>query len=263
MDTKGILKDVEKVIQVLRANNIRFFKIRRPREEESVFNFWPDKDSDEVEKGTTEDAIKAFQEFTDIYTDGRFILRGRDKLSNARSDLLVEFVLGMEPENAAVGNLPQGPQRQGLSEEEITEKVNALVAAKLEEMKRAQELEDLKKELKEYKGKDTAHRQAIDSFIGVALPFVQKYGDSFITGIISALNGVKPAPVIGETKQTTQPTEQKEMEATEETAKRLETVISELRQLEPENWLTLLENIVKLAKTNPELYKTAKSFLMK
>lgn len=260
METKGILRDTEKVVQVLRANNIRFFKIRRPREEESVFNFWPDKDSDEAEKGTTEDAIKAFLEFTDIYTDGRFILRGRDKLSNARADLLVEFILGMDIETPQIGAIPQEPQRRGYTEDEITEKVNTLVATKLEEMKRAQELEELKKELKEYKGKDSAHRQAVDSFLGVALPFLQKYGDGFISGIINALNGVRTAPVI-----SGQPTNETNTMTIEnnEAAERLEKVITDLRKLEPENWLVLLENIVKLAKSDPGTYQMAKSFLMK
>ena len=46
-------------------------------------------------------------------------------------------------------------------------------------------------------------------------------------------------------------------------AQRLEKVIGELRQIEPEKWLDLLEALVKIHDTDPGTYGMARNFLLK
>lgn len=49
----------------------------------------------------------------------------------------------------------------------------------------------------------------------------------------------------------------------DETAKRFESIVDNLRRIEPEKWLDLLEALVRVHDEDPGTYAMARNFLLK
>lgn len=260
-----MIKGEENLLKWLEFNQYIYWKILPPKENaEIILSFWPKEEG--KEDYTFADGREKMEEALDILAPGKYlVVAKRDTKNDQRNYRITPYQHKMED------NERRFSDRVGMVENtaDISEMVRQGVEAELERRDKEAHLQELEKQIKEFKRKDTAYQDAVVSAIGQIMPFVSKYGEQFICGVINALNGNRGAAVIspqiaGTTNNNNKTKTIKVMEQDKSTEQeRLQKVVERLEQIEPEKWLDLLEALVATYDNNRAIYDTARSFLLK
>lgn len=235
----------EKVKQWLIFNDCRFWKISKSEKGDLITEFW---DTDKNSNATLIDALTALETAFSLLHAGSYYITCCNDIKNQRNWKYSHFeMLKNNNENTAAIGATQ------FSSEDINELVNKKVNDILEERERAKKIEALEAELKELKNADNSRT---DALVG-AISIIQPYAEPLIGAIINALNGVGNKQ-IGNTNNSSR--EVKNHILSDDV--RLKNVITSFRNIEPNNWMMLLEGIIKLKKENPTRYENAKKMLL-
>lgn len=246
------------VIDWLRFNKFPYWKIFKDSSADvPIVRFFPLEEKDK--ERPISDGVEALENALAVLAPGKYFIEAYPKLTDMRNKTSDWFQHG-ETAAPAVGQEPkQDPQ-------DVAEMVRRGVAEELSRREHESHLKALEAELAAYRQKDSAYQEAVSGAIGQVMPFVTNYGEQFICGIINALNGHRGEMVsprgIGNVNNLKRIAKMETREVNGD-AQRLEKVIGELRQIEPEKWLDLLEALVKIHDTDPGTYGMARNFLLK
>lgn len=269
----------EKIKRWLELVKCPFWRIKKKTDDQPICEFWFPKDSQEAEKMTVKDGLAALDQNLDILAPGTYFITAKRDLKDLKNANETYFQhVGEGVQNPQIGAVSQPMQSNTATDggASVAEMVQKRVLEELAKRDEAAKVEALKKELAEYKKKDSDYQKAVTSAIGQISPFVTNYGEAFVCGVINCLNGHRGAYLkphgIGKAQQTASTAEVKKkvtdkntdvvMEVSDNIAERTKKVIEDLQRIEPSQWLELLEAIVKLHDTNASTYNMARGFLI-
>lgn len=200
------------------------------------------------ENQTPQDVLRDVEEYlqTIRYKGGDFIIwlcsKPRANMPEFRSlvEIPGEHVPGT---HVGIGN-PYGSQN-------VQEMINAAVSGAIEKMTFEQKIRELEKE------RDLLKKEVDENRPGVLERVAARF-EPFLGPIISGIFEKQSAAAVAGSGSPAQQPDKPEI--TESEQKRAEEALQEFYNQEPEA-TTVLEKIVRLQKENPEMYKTAKSFL--
>lgn len=241
----------ENIKSWLKFNDCRFWRISKGEKSNLVFEFW---DDDKNSNATVNDALTAIDEAFGLLHSGTYFIVATGDTKNQRNwkQTYFEHKGNSSAEVAGIGKTPT------LSTENIDDLINDRVKKILEERDKEARIKELETELAEYRQKDTSRTDALISSIGMLKPYIEP----LMSGIVSKLGGnIGQAP-----QQQKQIIQMKhaanEVQAPADAQKRLTKIISDMQDIEPTDWMDLLEAIVKLKIENPAMYDMARNILL-
>lgn len=239
------------VIDWFRYNGFPYWKIFKDSGSDNpISRFLPLEEKDK-ERSLSE-GLDHLKDALKHLSPGRYYIEAYAKINDTRNKVADWF-------DHAIDRGPgpsETPRKQDFDIEGIVKK---RVAEELKRMDQEKEFAAMTAELEAYRRKDTAYQEAVSSAIGQIMPFVTKYGEQFFVGVINALNGHR-GEYIGTTTKKKRVMPEQEID---ETAKRFESIVDNLRRIEPEKWLDLLEALVRVHDEDPGTYAMARNFLLK
>jgi len=238
-----------KILDWFEDQNLLAYKITN-RKGDICAAYWFSKDDPAAATATQDEAMERLERSLKALDPGHYIITGRKNLNDVRNDMGEEFTIGSETderptkEDSTIGALDLNERLEGIKKQAKEE-----ARAEMANMIKYHDMERENKELREKVHELERYQHDYDekklSLISTAIGAVK---DQILPGIFGA-KAVSPA-AIGSADD-------------EELTARLQKVVGEMREIEPDKWLDLLEGIVRIAKTDPATYNMAKNFLLK
>ena len=224
----------DKLIEWVKANSAPYWRIMGGEKGPVIIQ------SDMKEGLTVDDSIPRLDQALKMIGTGTYTVDNWQTGQNQNSRYKTRFVMNQNDNISAIGAI----QNQSIPD------VQSEITKALNDYKRELELERLKSE-------NTELKSEVDGVTFRILKRIEPYMGGIIEGVFP---DIKPAKAIAGTN-TNNNSNTDTVQATQEEQNRLDNAL--------ENWseqdsdlITLVEEIAKLAKTDPAKYKMAKSLLM-
>lgn len=212
------------------------------------------------ENVSQEDIFCALKESLNDLKKGIYHIRLRRNSKDLRNDQIESFEIISDYSDRKISGSFSNSEI-GKIQEEAYQKAKKEILTDLKIERLESENEDLKQEIKELEKEANNYNTQKLSLIGQAVDAVK---NEILPNLFKSKdNAVQTVPNIGAVESSTNETQKEETGEEEIDVKRLEEVITRLREIEPEEWLNLLEGICNIHDNDISTYKLARNFLIK